>query len=634
MEEKSKFERVSENLYSRTRYKDPLEKKRTEIEPQEVPEVESGWQGPALDELLMRERKSGDVTPFIKKLFIFAALFFGAAVLVGGFIFFGGVNFVSSKNVDINIVGPTKVSAGDVAQLGVTISNKNNADLETTNFSVTFPAGTRDPKDTTKPLNYVRDSLGVIKAGDETVRNIEAVLIGSTGETKEIKFSVEYKVKGSNATFTKEKTYTIAIGDAPITLDVKSPSSVISGESFTTTVNVSLRSAEVLKNVMLRAEYPYGYSVQSSNPETIGESNVWALGDLGPGMEKKVEIRGQLVGENQDERTFRYYVGVADNESVSPNFKTVVVSTQETVAIERPSIGLSINFNGENVPTYVTAPGQNISTSISFQNNLPNRLLTPRVEVRLSGGALNKSSVQAQGGGTYDPNTGRLDWDILNTSGERELAPGERGVVQFNLASIAEALEQSGSKEIALQIFLTGTPAGENKPVTVSETRIIKVASQITLSARTTYSIGPFINTGPMPPKVGSETTYTATLSVANTQGVVNDAKITAKLPPGIKWLSSKSTQAEDVSYDEASRTVTWKLGAFSSGALTREVAFQVSLTPTLGQVGITPTLVNSIVFTATNSTTGRLITVINPALTTKMPSDPAFIQGDDIVVK
>src|SRR3989344_339668 len=236
--EKSKVDELSDTLYSRTRYENPLEE-RSAVRGVEMPEVEEEWQGSAkLDELLTHERTPAVTSPFMKKFFIFAALFFAIAVFIAGFVFFGGINFVSSKNVDINVVGLTLTSAGETLELGVTIENQNNTDLELANFSVQYPQGSRSAADTSQSLTYEKENLGVIKAGAETVRNVRFVLLGAAGETKEVKLSVEYKVKGSNATFYKDKLYELTIGTAPLSIKIESPRNVTSGEAFATKLTV------------------------------------------------------------------------------------------------------------------------------------------------------------------------------------------------------------------------------------------------------------------------------------------------------------------------------------------------------------------------------------------------------------
>lgn len=634
---KSKFDSLDESLYSRTRYQNPLEK-RSDVRAVDLPEVEEKWEGEPLDQMLMRERKEESTHPMLKKFFIFAALFFAATVVIAGVVFFGGVNFVSSKNVDINVVGPATASAGEVLALSVTIENKNNTDLELANFSAQFPQGSRDPKDTSKTLTYERESLGVIKAGDEEVKNVSVVLLGSKGEEKELKFSVEYKVKGSNATFYKEKFYKVTIGNTPVSIQIESPRMVTAGETFETTVSVTLNSTEILKNALLKAEYPYGYSVAEATPAAALENNVWALGDLSPGVVKKIKIKGKLSGENQEERTFRFYLGVGENAAVTPNFKTVILSDQDTVLIERPAVGLNISFNGENSLAYTAPAGKEVQVAIRFQNNMTEKLLAPRLEARLTGSTLNKSSVSVQGSGSYNSATNRVSWNLTNNQGQAELAPGESGQVIFSFASLPEAVSSGSNQEIGLQFVVTGTPVDSLQAISLTDTRSIKLAAQVSLASKTLHSTGSFINSGPIPPKVGEATTYTIVWSAGNTQGDVMDSRISGRLGTNVKWVAAKSFSSEDVSYDEKTNTVIWNMGTLAADTgfskPGRELSFQVTLTPSAAQAGLTPTLVTGIVFSGRDTSSGKTITVTNSPLTTKMPSDPAFIQGNDIVVK
>lgn len=636
---KSEIERLNDTLNSRTRYRNPLGK-RSKVSKVEVPDVAESWQTPGLDEMLIHERVPTRMNPLMKKIFIFALIFFIATVLTAGFVFLGGANFVSSKNVDVSVLGPTIVSAGEVFDLGVGISNTNNADLEFTNLAIQYPEGTRDPENNAISLTYSSDDLGVIKAGAETVVNISLSLLGVSGEKKEIKFSVEYKVKGSNATFYKDKVYEIVIGDTPISLSVESPSSVISGESFTTDVTVTLKSSEILKNVVLRAEYPHGFNVIDVTPKAIEESNVWVLGDLSPEDKKKISIKGKLIGENEEERTFRFYAGVSDGGANNQNLKIAIISMLNTIHIERPYIGLNVSFNGENVPVYVAPAARVISTNIKFQNNLADKLLNPRLEVTLSGASLDKSSVLTGGYGFFDLGSSKASWDLSNSLGNPELSPGEGGQVNIRFSSVSGNLLPSGNRDITLNLTMSGVPVGSigQKPIVVSESRTVRISSQVNFTTKTLRSLGSFANTGPIPPKVGQETTYTAVMSIGNTQGDLANAKVTANLGPGVSWLGASSFTSEDISYDSSSNTLTWTLGTLKSdtgfSTAPRELSFQVSLMPTIGQVGTVPNLVTGIVFSGRDTISGSIVTVNNSPLTTNLSSDPAFIQGDDIVVK
>ena len=632
---KSKVDELGETLYSRTNYKEPTGARHSFARRSNEVEVEESFQTQELDEMLKHERTPHETHPYMKKFFFFALFFFVVTLGVGAFVFFGGSTFVSSKNVDIDVLGPTSVSAGEVLELSVVVVNKNNADLELTNLSIQYPTGTRDHV-TSQTLTFAKEEIGSIRAGGESVNDFEIVLIGAMGEVREIKYSLEYRVKGSNATFYKDRIYEVTIGNSPITLSVSSPNSVSSGDNFTTQVSIVHNSSEILKGVMLRAEYPYGYSVESTSPSAVSENNVWSLGDLSPGGRKTVTIQGRLLGQDSEERTFRFYVGVSENSSQNPNFQNIIVSSQNTVGITRPSIGLTVSFNGDSSATYMAPVGRPIAVSVRYQNNLSLRLLNPRLEVTLSGQPLDRASVTTQNNGVYDSSS-KINWNLISSLGVAELAPGGFGQVAFNFSSLPN-LTTSG--EIVLNLSLTGIPAGATSqaPITITERRVVRVSSEVNLSSKALRSSGPFFNTGPIPPKVGEASTYTAVLSLGNTRSDVVGGKVVARLGSGVTWVGASSFESEDISYDEASNTISWNVPNLVSGTgfsqPVREVAFQVSLTPTVLQAGTAPTLVSGIIFTGTDSLTNQALTVTNPPLTTRLSSDPAFIQGDDIVVR
>ncbi len=636
-EEESKVDKLNETLYSRTHYHNPGEG-RKDVPSRSEPEISEQWSSPKLDEILSRERVVPNLTPFMKRFFIFALCFFLFTVGVAAFVFFGGSTFVSSKNVDLTVVGPSNTPAGEMVELEVTIKNGNNADLELANFSIQYPKGARDPQDSSRELTFNKEPLGVIKAGDEVIRTVRFSLVGQMSEMKELKFSIEYKVKGSSATFYKDKTYELLIGESPLRMTITAPDSVASGETFKTIVEVTLDSTEVLKNVMLRAEYPYGYSALSSSPAAFAQDNVWSLGDLSPGGTKKIEINGKLLGENQDERTFRFYTGVAEGSSPNANFESIVLSAQESVTLERAAVALSINLNGDTGAVYVAPAGQPINGTIRAQNNLSEKLLNPRLNVRFSGSAFDESSVQVYGSGFYNSGTDTASWEFLSLQGLRELNPGDKSEVTLRFASLPLDPSSSNARELDLEISFSGTSVSGQETITAVERRKVKIASQVTLSSKALYSIGPFINKGTLPPKAEKETTYAVVWSVGNTQNDLTEAKVTARLGPAVTWLGAHSEGGENITYDTESNTVTWNIGTLASGVgfatPLREVAFQVSLTPSLSQVGLVPTLVSAPAFTGFETVAQRTINVSNAPITTRLSSDPEFISGDDAVVK
>lgn len=635
-DDKSRVEKLNENLNSRTKYTGPNDR-RAPLPEGEAPAVESEWNSLTIDEMLKRERRKAKQDSTLKKVFFVALLFFVCAIGVAAYIFYEGGNFISSKNVDISVLGPVSVNAGENFELGVTIANKNNADLESTSLYVQYPEGTRSPEDSTQPLTRDREVIGEIKAGREATHTIKAIMLGEKGDTKLIKITVEYKVKGSNATFSKEKDYTIGIGNTPVTLNIEMPRTVTSGDTFPLTLTILANSSEILKNIIVRGEYPYGFTVSKTTPEALQGNNVWVVGDLNPGDKKTIIVEGKLTGQDDEERTFRFYAGVGTNADTH-TFTTPLAMVSETLPIKRPGIGLDVQINSGNSDSPVAPAGKIINSTIKYKNNLPTNLLNVRIEAKLSGAVLDKSSVVPQGGGFYDSTTNTVVWDRNNFSQLEALAPGDSGVLSLNFASISQGLNSVKNQSINLDVKIYGAPQDSNQTISVADSESIKIASEITLTGKSLYSRGPFKNTGPVPPKAEKETTYTLVLDTRNTQNDIKNTKVTASLGSNVTWLNKISPTSENVTYDDLKKTVTWDLGTLVSGsgfdAVGREVSFQVSLKPSIGQIGSAPILLNNILLSGTDSFTNVEVTKSADAITTRTSSDPSFIQGNETVVK
>jgi hypothetical protein len=158
------------------------------------------------------------------------------------------------------------------------------------------------------------------------------------------------------------------------------------------------------------------------------------------------------------------------------------------------------------------------------------------------------------------------------------------------------------------------------------------------LTGRSLYSRGPFKNTGPIPPHAEEVTTYTVVLNARNTQNDISNGKVTAQLGSNVMWLGKVSPSTETVSYDELKKTIIWDIGTLPSGsgfdAVAREVNVQLSLTPSIGQVGNSPILLTNILFSGKDAFTQAEVTSSADPVTTKISTDPTYVQGDELVTK
>jgi len=577
---------------------------------------------------------------FVKKILYVAVAFFVVAVAIASFVIFRGGNVVSSSNVDIAVTGPTIVDGGEVLDLDVEVINRNNTALELTDLIVEFPTGTRDPDDVTRELQRTREALGTIDTGGRAKHKVSARVFGQEDEKQEIVVSVEYRVAGSNAIFVKESLFTFEIGTTPISVLIDAPEEVNAGQETTFEVTIVSNSTDVVEDVLLEVTYPFGFLFDSSTPEPEFESNTWLIGDLDPGSRQSVRIRGTLEGQDKEERTFGFAVGLQDTNRPT-QIGTPFITASHTVSIARPFVDVSVALNGSADSSVISQSGQNIRADITWRNNLPDVIANVVVEAHLSGSGFDKSRVSVTKG-FFNSSNSNITWDKSIDSALSSISPGETGQLSFTFTPKDLSSGIIDGPEILIDITVSGDRRGGSSTsgdiFIALPQKTVRIASDVSLSGRATYSSGPFVNQGPIPPKAETETTYTVVWSVTNSANEVSGAKVTTTLPSYVRWVGKASPSQEDVTFNAVGGTVTWDLGALSSGtgfsSAPKEVAFQVGLLPSLSQIGTAPDITGEIVFVGTDQFTNTGIRNVLRPITTRTTTDPSFQDSDSRVVE
>lgn len=643
-EDKSHIDELKNSLYSRNA-PDVRTKRKTHVS-EDRTDIPSEWERTVLSpEITPTERFAAEEKhsmSFFTKLLVISAVFCLVAVGIGAYLFWNGANLISADNIDIKISGPVSIPGGEPITFDIEAKNNNNIALESVEMSVDFPVGTTDPANPSNTLKNHRKSIGEILAGASAKESVKVVMFGEENIQKQIMVTLTYNVKGSTAVFTKTKSYDVLINSSPIGMTATSFKEITSGQEFDIKVELRSNSESILRNIILKADYPTGYQYISSSLAPLSDKSTWKIGDLPVGSKKTITIHGTLAGEDNDLRVFHFSVGAQ-----SPNDPKVIgtqyMAIEQDVTIQKPFISLDINIdNDESGKDYVTKFGESKRVSIKWFNNLPNTVSNMKITAKLSGSAYDKNTVSPNSG-YFDSSSNSIVWSQQTNPELASVGAGEDGQVSFAL--IPRDIGSGGSSAINPMVTIVANVSGNrtqesNVPQAISAavTRNLRVASNVALTGRVVRSAGPFVNSGPIPPKVDQATTYTVIWSVDNTTNAIGDAQVTATLPPYVKWLKAVNPATEDVTYDTNSGEVTWNIGNVNAYTLKstqrREVAFQVSMTPNITQTGRSPFLVNQATLTATDNFTNAKLQSVQDSLTTRFSTDPAYKQGDEIVAR
>jgi len=643
--DRDNIEELKKSLYSRSA---PDVRTRRKLRFGDVQtDIKSGWTEPEEAEekpIELNNKYEDHSMSFLTKIFISSAVFCVIAVGVGLYLFLNGSNLISGNNIDVAISGPVSIPGGEPVSFGIKVTNNNSADLQLVDMNVAFPAGATDPNNPAQALTSYDQLLGNIPIGQSTSTSISAIIFGEENTQKTITTTLTYKIKGSSAIFTKEATYDVLINSSPVTLSIDSFTSITSGQEFDLTVNLKSNSQDVLKNVVLKGDYPFGYTYISSNLPALSDNATWKIGDIPPGGQRSIVIHGKLLGENTDTRSFHFSAGAqsANNASI---IGTQYGTVTQNIAIEKPFMSLTAGVDGDISSSDIVGHfGTPIHVTLSWFNNLSVSISNAIITVNLSGSAYDKTKVQPDLG-FFDSSQDRIVWNQQTNPELASVPAGANGTVSFTIIP-TDSAGSTGPSVIDPSISISANvaadrtqEAGVSGSLTAAINRMVKVASSVALSGRMIRSVGPFANTGPIPPKAEQKTTYTVLWTIANTTSSVSNAQVTATLPPYVTWLGNVSPSTENVTYDQNSGTITWNVGSVSpyssdpSGKL-REVYFQISFQPSVTQVAMTPTLVNQATLTATDDFTQTALTSTQDYLTTSYSTDPVYKGGDETVVQ
>ena len=590
--------------------------------------VESSWGQTELDKDV-EPRKPG-VSGY-KRFFLFSLFFFLIALGALAFSVYRGALTLSSKNVDLAVLGNSFVAGGEELPIQVEIVNKNSSDLLNATLTLDYPKGATDAAGS--DVVRIEKNLGTIPSGKTKSEAFVVVLYGEQGMNRTITARLSYTLAGSSSTFQKEKTFSVLVSSSPLALTLDAPGAIASNQLFTLTLRNLFTGDKLLPNVLARVEYPNGFVFQSATPEPVSGNNVWALGDLQKGAEQIVSIRGKILGEEGDEKAFRVYVGTPESETDN-RIAVTYNSSLHTLKLAQPFISSQIAINGDTSDVVAIPIGAEVSGTVNWTNSSGTRISDPTFTLVLTGEGVDTATVKADSG-YFDTLSRTIVWNGQSNRILSSIEPGQTGQLSFSFSTVAARAIADASLALSIKGLFPDRGYAEQSIANIDQATL-RYASHLQFASQAYYSVGPIKNTGPFPPKVGADTTYTVTWTARPSENALSGYRATAVLPVGVIWAGTVSPQAEPVVYNPDNRTISWDVGVLPRATSTpqsRSASFQIRIRPTIEQKGSEPQLLGETTVVATDTIANVPLTLVKPALSTRLNSDPAYSSGKEKVL-
>jgi hypothetical protein len=568
----------------------------------------------------------------LKKFFIVSVIFFVGALGFAFYKFSSNDVSVSNDKIDIMIIGNAFAKGGEELPLQIEITNNNNANLELVNLIIEYPKGAEDSA--IDVVRLPRDAIGTIKPGEKVIRNIKVTLFGEEKSVRNIKVSLEYHPQGSNAIFTKDKYYPVTISLAPLSLIMEAPTNATANQPISFKITATLNTSLPNENPILQVTYPNNFIFDSAIPAPVLGNSIWDLSTLTITSPITVEVKGRLIGQDGDEQVFHAYAGATSgmNQSV---ISVIYSSILQKVLITKPFLEAHILVNGQDLTEYAVSGGREVNVSVAWANNLPTRITDGQIIVSLSGNAFDKNTVKSLNG-FYDSVNSQIIWDKNSVSDLLEINPGEEGDISFSFKppSFIGLSNIVKDPQVSIKVSIKGRQpqlGSTYNDVNNFSEKIVKILSDFQIASSATYA------SGSMPPKAETETNYTVTWTLSNSTNNINQAQARSALPIYVKWIGLTSGENENVTYNDVTREVIWNIGQVSPNTginSNREASFNISLKPSLSQVGSVPQLMKEIYLSGTDLFANVLIKSTRGPITTSLNNDPNFKPGNARVVQ
>ncbi|MBI2003283.1 MAG: hypothetical protein HYS76_01755 [Candidatus Wildermuthbacteria bacterium] len=222
-----------------------------------------------------------------------------------------------------------------------------------------------------------------------------------------------------------------------------------------------------------------------------------------------------------------------------------------------------------------------------------------------------------------------LTWTKKQISALGRLEPGEQGTADIAIELVPVPFSKGGTdyKVVAFGEAKIGKIGGARSDrVARSEPLEMKLFSDLVFIAEGRYydDDDNAVGAGPAPPRVGETTFYRIWWTLANTLHDLEELKVESVLPPGVNFTGRfNSEDAGELSYDEKTRKVVWKIEKLKGAKEPVRAEFEVSITPAEDQLGSTVVLTDLASASGRDTALDALIFRTVPQITSNIETDP-----------
>ncbi|MFA7319647.1 MAG: hypothetical protein WC022_03590 [Parcubacteria group bacterium] len=533
----------------------------------------------------------------------------------------------NKRNAQVVIAGPEQIKSGQLVRYEITYKNNNWVNMKNATVKIHYPENFRPEPDKNFKIDTPTSgiySLGIVMPRSSGKIVFSGKAYSPKGALIYLKTDFSYQPFTFAGQFEANAQLGVSVIPAPITLEIHGQQDVVSGNAIDYAVTYKNDGSETMEGLQVKVAYPEGFTFVSSSPAATKDNNIWQLGALGPGESGRISINGRLEGVNGMTRTAGVSVGVMDGgEFMSYNDEAMDTKMAASPLLIAQTVNDQKQLNAN--------AGEYLQFKIAYQNSGNIGLRDVIVTEKLDSPVLDYSTLDIKGG-KFDASTKLITWKASDIEAFKTLNPGVGGLINFSIHVKNNIPLDGKDKKNFVIVSLAKidspdvpTPIATNKIISSNEMDM-KLNSKMILETKGFYNDSTISNSGPIPPIVGQETTYTMHWKVRNVSNDISDAKVSAILPTNATMTGKFFPDDARINYNERTNSIVWDIGKIDAGTGVLndplEAAFQIKIKPSVDQFNKEVGLLGISTFSAKDLFTRDDLSVASATKSSSLPED------------
>ncbi|MFA5954443.1 MAG: hypothetical protein WC817_02835 [Patescibacteria group bacterium] len=549
--------------------------------------------------------------------FLFILLVAASAAAWLGFYAFRTLQQNNGGAVTLQIIAPTEASVGSAVTYRFLVNNKASDVVNNVNLRVNYPSGFLWHASSITPDGESKNtwSLAAIQPGESKEVDVDGTLLGEAGSLGTVFGTLTYKLANFQSELQTSDSVSTALTTGNQTLSWEGDAQAVPGTEVTYVLHYANKSNEPLPPAVLRINNVDGFSVTSTDPKVDATSDgvSWNIDALPPAAEGKVSLIGKWNNTTVGEHALTATLEVAGDQGKT----NVITSAELKVTAVGGEALLSLTVNGQqNQP--VASLGDTLHLNLHYQNISDVSLGNATVSVSFDSSVINWPEVNLSDGSVDGSST---VWTSKDLPILARIVPGGGGDISWDMPL-------KNQVSVGTNLSLTVTPTlhyekrdNDVKPNDIEGAPVIIAVNtglNLDASARYFLSDGTPVGSGPLPPRVGSETSYQITWKLSSSVHTLTSVIVTGNLPTNVKIGSGSASVG---TWQNNNGQPEWHITSLPPG-LEPEAHFTVTLRPVSADAGKILILAGKNALTANDDVTKGQVSIAGNTVTTNLDGD------------